>query len=178
MHKLFHWFYGLPILYAVLLLLAATVIILFLRDKVGNTQHWKAGIAFLLLCWIVVIILGTLGRRTESETQIAPILMPFYSYYIAHRDGQRELLRANFMNIVLFYPAGLLSIQLLPKRWHAHGRIVPLVCAFVMLSIGIEHIQHHFSLGLAEVDDVIHNGLGALLGTIAGRIPLLSNTQK
>lgn len=178
MRILFHWFYCLPILDAVLLLLAATVIFLFLRDKFGNTRHWKTGIAFLLLCWIAVILLGTLGQRTEGENQSAPILTPFYSYYIALSDGQRELYRTNFMNIVLFYPAGLLSIQLLPKRWHTAWRIVPLACAFVLLSIGIEYTQHHFGLGFAEVDDVIHNGLGALLGAVAGGIPLLSITPK
>ena len=178
MRILFHWFYGLPILNAVLMLLAATVIFLFLRDKIGNTPHWTTGITFLLLCWIAVIILGTLGQRAEGENQSAPILTPFYSYYIALCDGQRELYRSNFMNVVLFYPAGLLSFQLLPKQWHTGRRTVLTVCAFIPVSMCIEYAQYLFGLGLAEIDDVIHNGLGALLGAVAGGIPVLAMIKK
>lgn len=40
------------------------------------------------------------------------------------------------------------------------------------MSIGIEYAQYRFGLGLAEVDDVIHNALGAMLGALARSIPL------
>lgn len=167
MRKLFLWFYCLPISKAVILILLGTVLFLFLRKKFGDTLYWKAGIPLLFICWIAVILFGTLGQRTEGGNLSEPILKPFYSYYTALSSGNKELYRTNFMNTVLFYPAGLLGCAVLPRRRHKFRKIVLLTGLFALLSIGIEYTQYRFGLGLAEVDDVIHNTLGTLLGAVA-----------
>ena len=41
------------------------------------------------------------------------------------------------------------------------------VIALTAMSAGIEFLQYHFALGRCEIDDVIHNALGALLGSLA-----------
>ena len=167
MRKIFLWFYCLPIADAVLLILLATVLLLFLREKFGNSACWKAGISFLLLVWTAVMLFGTLGQRTENGNLSEPILTPFASYYSALNGGNREIYRTNFMNVVLFYPAGLLGIGALPKRWKIFRNVVLITALFALMSMGIEYMQYRFGLGLAEVDDVIHNILGTLLGAIA-----------
>lgn len=167
MRTLFLWFYCLPISGAVLLIALATVMFLFLRERLGNTPYWKAGIPILLVCWIAVILFGTLGQRTEGGNLSEPILIPFYSYYTALNGGSQELYRTNFMNAVLFYPAGLLSCELLPGRLRKIWKVILVTCVFALVSIGIEYSQYRFGLGLAEVDDVIHNALGTLLGALA-----------
>lgn len=167
MKKLFLWFYCLPISDAVLLIVLATVIFLFLREKYRNTPYWKIGIPILLTCWIAVILFGTLGQRTEGENLSEPILIPFYSYYTALNGGSEELYRTNFMNAVLFYPAGLLGCELLPGRWSKVWEVILVTCVFALLSIGIEYTQYRLAMGLAEADDVIHNTLGTLLGVLA-----------
>ena len=68
------------------------------------------------------------------------------------------------MNVVLFYPAGLLACELLPKKWSRAKRIILVTALFVLLSSGIEACQYYFALGQVEADDVLHNGLGALIG--------------
>ena len=167
MGTIFHWFYCLPISGAVLLMVLATVVFLFLRERFENTPYWKVGVPVLFICWISVIFLGTLGHRTENGNTLEPILMPFASYYAALNGGSREIYRTNFMNIVLFYPAGLLGCAVLPKRWSKVRKVMLLTGLFALLSTGIEYSQYRFGLGLAEVDDVIHNTLGALLGAVA-----------
>lgn len=167
MRNLFLWFYCLPIVDAVMLILLATAVFLFLRKRFGNTPYWKAGIPLLIFCWIAVILFGTLGQRTEGGNQSAPILMPFYSYYTALNGGNKELYRTNFMNAVLFYPAGLLGCEVLPKRWNTVWKVALVTCIFALVSTGIEYTQYRFAMGLAEVDDVIHNALGTLLGAVA-----------
>lgn len=167
MGTIFHWFYCLPISDAVLLIVLATIMFLLLRKKFGNTPYWKAGMSFLLVCWLFVIYLGTLGYRAEGGNLSEPILTPFASYYAAMNGGNKELYRTNFMNAVLFYPAGLLGCELLPKRWRKVWKAVLVTCVFALVSISIEYSQYHFSMGLAEVDDVIHNTLGTLLGAFA-----------
>lgn len=167
MRKLFLWFYCLPIVDAVLLVVLVTVVFLILRKKFGNTPYWKAGISILFVCWIAVILFGTLGQRTEGGNLSMPILTPFYSYYTALNSGNKEIYRTNFMNVVLFYPVGLLGYETLPKRWKQVWKVVLITCAFALVSIGIECTQYRFGLGLAEADDVIHNTVGTLLGAIA-----------
>lgn len=130
MRTLFHWFYCLPITDAVLLILLATIIFLLLRDRFKKYQHWKTVIVLLLICELTVILYGTLGQRTEGENLSDPILRPFYSYYVALNGGPKELYRTNFMNAVLFYPAGLLSCELLPRQQKLVWKTVLTTCFF------------------------------------------------
>ena len=173
MKKLFLWFYCLPIRDALLLVLAAAAVFLLLRKLAGHTPWWKAGCCVLFAACLGVILYGTLGQRGEGSNGGLPILMPFASYYAATHGGSPELYRANFMNAVLFFPAGLLGCEILPRRWRHRKKAVLVMAVLALLSMGIEYAQFRFGLGLAETDDVIHNTLGALLGGLAVLVPPL-----
>lgn len=166
MRKIFLWFYCLPMGDAVLLILLTTVGFLLLRERFGKTPYWETGIPLLFLAWIAVILFGTLGQRTEGGNLSQPVLTPFASYYAALNGGSKELYRTNFMNAVLFYPAGLLGCEVLPTRWKKGWKAVLVTALFALVSFGIEYTQYRFGLGLAEADDIIHNALGTLLGAI------------
>ena len=166
MHTIFRWFYCLPVAESILLLILATEIYLFLLGIFENSRYWKRGICFLLFCWMAMVFFVTLGLRAEGENQAEPILIPFYSYYTVFIGGNKELFRSNFMNAALFYPAGLLACGGLPAHWSKIRNIILISCLFAIVSIGIEYAQYHFGMGLAETDDVIHNTLGALTGTL------------
>lgn len=166
MERVFHWFYSLPFVGVLLLILLATAAFFFLREKFGNSPYWKTGILLLLLCWIAVIFFGTLGYRSEGGNLSEPVILPFASYFAVLNGGTKELIRTNFMNIVLFYPAGLLFYELLPKRGKDRWKVLLVMAIFMLISLEIEYTQYRFSLGLAETDDVIHNTLGASLGGI------------
>ena len=167
MRELFLWFYCLPIPDVVILAVLGTVGFLYLREEAEHTRYWKTGIRLLLLCWLAVIFCGTLGQRTEGGNLSAPILTPFYSYRAALNGGSPELYRTNLMNVVLFYPAGLLGYEALPGRWGGKWKALLVVFVFALMSMAVEYTQYRLGLGLAEVDDVIHNTLGALLGALA-----------
>ena len=178
MKRIFLWFYCLPISGVIMLIAMTTGAFWYLRYKFSNTLRWKVGIPILFICSIGVILLGTLGQRVTDGNAAAPILIPFHSYYLALTSGNVELYRTNFMNAILFYPAGLLGCALLPQRWRKIHKVLLLTIPFALLSIWIEYTQYHHGLGLAETDDVIHNTLGTLLGvlacdTLAPRIKLL-----
>lgn len=166
MVKLFLWFYCLPIEGVLLLILLATVAFFILRHLLGNTMYWKAGIPILLLCWVAVILFATLGQRTEGVNFSGPVLTPFISYYAVLKGETKELLRSNFMNIVLFYPAGLLVCEILPKHRKRLWKVVLITTVFALVSFGVEYAQYRFGLGQAEIDDVIHNTVGALIGSL------------
>ena len=173
MKKLFLWFYCLPIRDALLLILVAAAVFLLLRKLVGYASWWKAGCCVLFAACLGVILYGTLGQRGEGSNWEQPILIPFASYYAALHGGSREIYRTNFMNAVLFFPAGLLGCEILPRRWRHWKKAVPVTAVLTLFSVGIEYAQYRFGLGLAETDDVIHNTLGALLGGLAVFVPPL-----
>jgi glycopeptide antibiotics resistance protein len=124
-----------------------------------------------LIIVVGVILFTTVSSRPSGET-FDHSLIPFHSYREVLNGGNIEILRSNFMNVVLFYPAGLLFGSLLPHGWRKWHKVLLTVVVFCALSCGIEYMQYAFSLGHVEIDDVIHNAFGALLGGIFCFIPL------
>ena len=166
MHTIYTWFYCLPIWNILCLLLILSALSLCLRRRLEKRWFWRPAIALLLLTWLAVIVSATLAGRSGISFRPAPELLPFHSYRAVVAGENPELLRSNFMNAVLFYPAGLLGCDLLPGGWSRKRRVFLIASPCVLLSLGIECLQYRFALGQAEVDDVIHNGLGALLGGV------------
>lgn len=172
LHPFFLWFYCLSITDAVLLVVVVSVGYLILRQWLGNKRLWRPVIALLFLASLAVIAAATLTDRTPGIIPAGPELIPFHSYRAVIAGENKEILRSNFMNVILFYPAGLFACELLPKSWSRAKRVILVAVLFALVSAGIEFCQYHFALGQAEVDDVIHNALGALIGALISTIPV------
>lgn len=170
LNSILHWFYGLKLLDAILLVAAVSLLFLLLNQRLGGRRAWKVAVFCLLLAWLAVILWSTVWSRALGEEIRGAILTPFYSYYIVLTGGEAELLRSNFMNALLFYPAGLFTFVLLPRRWSIPKKLLCVAVLLGMLSAGIECIQHFCQIGQAETDDVIHNTLGALFGGCAAAL--------
>ena len=168
----FRWFYCLSITDAVLLIIVVSAGYLILRQWLGDKRLWRPVIALLFLAWLAVIAVATHADRTPGLIPMEPELIPFHSYRAVMAGENKEILRSNFMNVVLFYPAGLFACELLPKSWSRAKRVILVAVLFALVSAGIEFCQYHFALGQAEVDDVIHNALGALIGALISTIPV------
>lgn len=106
------------------------------------------------------ILYATILTRSEGSTGL--ILTPFASLTAARQ--QPEIYREMLMNVFLFFPLGLTLSNALPRKWHRWGRIILTTLVGCALSAGIEYAQYRYALGMAEVDDVICNTLGAFLG--------------
>ena len=117
---------------------------------------------FVLFCAAVIAILyATILTRTPGNYEL--ILTPFAALSAARQ--QPELYREMLMNIFLFFPLGLTLSNALPRKWHRWGRIALTTFVGCILSVGIEYTQYRYALGMAEVDDVICNTLGAFIGS-------------
>lgn len=163
--KLFHWFYCLDLWKAALVAAAWTVTFGLLDRRLRQLRWWRWLVSSVLIAFVAVVIYATIGNRGGSD-ELAHAFTPFHSYQEAQVTGNIEIYRSNFMNVVLFYPAGLLAASLLPRKWPGWFRCVPVVVLAAM-SAGIEFLQYRFCLGRCEIDDVIHNTAGALLGCLA-----------
>ena len=171
LQSIFLWFYCLPIGSAVLCIAAVSAAFRLLCRLFGKKRLWRPAAALLLLAWLVVIAAATLADRIPGSATVQPQLLPFHSYRTVFLGGSRELFRSNFMNVALFFPAGLLACELLPRHWTCRRRLVCVVLLFALVSAGIEFFQYCFAFGQVETDDVIHNTLGAFVGAWICVIP-------
>ena len=107
---------------------------------------------FLIFCSTVIYRKGYEGAGYE--------LSPFWSY-TAIQEGRIELFAENIMNVVVFIPVGLLlGIAFKQMAW---WKALLIGCS---ISISIEALQFWLMKGFSEVDDVMHNTTGCILGYI------------
>ncbi len=119
-------------------------------------KGFKTGLRYsanlLLLEYIFLIFCSTVIFRTTGETRQYDF-HPFWSY------DRPELLIENIMNVVVFIPLGLLlGIAFRQMIWWKALLIG------ISISVSIETLQLYFMKGFSELDDVMHNTLGCMVG--------------
>lgn len=165
--------YRLPFWKLGFLLLSCTTLFFFINRKLQKKKWIRYALLIVAALYVGIIVCVTVFWRGEPTQEQSLDLRPFISY-VLYANGQIEMLRECIMNVVFFYPLGLLLGTAFDgvkgKRKYAL-----LLGAGVLLSAGIEFCQWKFHLGFAETDDVIHNVLGTGLGLLAaakgGSIP-------
>lgn len=168
--KCLHVFYLLP-LYEVIgigmLLIIVWIILSMIIKSNCSLYIWKLFNVVLFVLSLLLIIYATLIGRKVGLREIE--LIPFYT--LTTISYNNEALRTMLMNVILFLPFGLtipyvLDRQIKNKR---HKWCICILSA-LLLSITIESAQYYFCIGRAEMDDVICNTLGGLLGILANVI--------
>ena len=111
-------------------------------------------VLFVIFC--LIILWMTILSRTPGNNRIVKLeLLWAYRAWIAGKSyGQAESIQ-NILNIVLFVPFGFLF----PKRSWKY-----LIITVMVFSVVIEMTQYIWILGWCELDDVICNTLGAVIG--------------
>lgn len=101
-----------------------------------------------LLLFCSTVIFRTTGATRQYDFH------PFWSY------DRSDLLIENIMNVIVFIPVGMILGSLL--RVKGSWAIALLIgCS---ISVTIEALQFCFMKGFSEVDDVMHNTVGCLIG--------------
>lgn len=114
--------------------------------------------AVLALLGYVYLLFSLTVIYRPSNFKYSHFMVPFWSYR-AILDGRHELIAENLLNIAIFIPIGfLLGFIFKSIRWWK----VLIVGLFV--SVTIEFLQYALNRGSAEVDDVMHNLLGGIIG--------------
>lgn len=163
MTKLLILFYKLPLDLIARAVLILTCIWIRLQQRCARCRWLRPGLWAALLLWCAVVLWVTILTRSPG-TVYPPEWIPFHSYREVFTGGNEELLRSNFMNAVLFYPAGVLMASLLPESRPKGRKLLLLALAVALFSLAIEGCQLCLALGEPEIDDVLHNTVGAVLG--------------
>ncbi len=136
-----------------ILVLLAGLVICLLTCGIRKGLRYVDGlflIEYVILIYCSTVIFRVSGSETGHE------FMPFWSYGAYFRGENPRLLSENIMNMLVFVPVGfLIGTQ---KRWS-----VALIVG-ATISVIIETFQFFLHRGFAEVDDVMHNMMGCLIG--------------
>ena len=155
-----HYIYTRPLVVIILFM------VLTLTVWGGSAAHiaakrWQSGNLVLAFLMAGAILYATIFNRSEGNNGL--ILTPFAAFTAAQQ--QPELYREMLMNVFLFFPLGLTLSNALPRKWHCWSKITLTTLVGCLPSVGIEYAQYRYALGMAEVDDVICNTLGAFVGS-------------
>lgn len=116
-------------------------------------------VAILALMLFLGIVFGsTIFTRTGTIRQYK--LVPFWSWRNIIRYHDWMLLKDNLLNCILLLPAGVL----LPVIANYKIKWYQALVVGILISAIIEFSQLIFMRGLFEWDDMIHNGLGCMIG--------------
>ena len=127
---------------------------IFKRERKLGTDHAVA--MFMLLIYMTSLIYIVLMSRETG--QYSGVNTELWSSW-----GRTTTTRAYFIeNILLFVPMGLL----MPAAFRSFRN--PLICitSVCLFSCFIETVQYIFGLGVAEIDDVITNTAGGVIGLL------------
>lgn len=121
-------------------------------------KGFKTGLRYsailLLVEYVFLLFCSTVIFRATDETRQYDF-HPFWSY------SRPDLFVENIMNVVVFIPVGLLlGIAFKQVSW---WKALLIGCS---ISVTIESLQFWFMKGFSEVDDVMHNTFGCILGYI------------
>ena len=145
------------------LLIAAFGVFLSVRlYKKGRFDKVQTIAGIILFVWgAFVLMLTVLGRRThEDEYGLNLVFFDCYQKIFVGHD--KAILRSVLQNIIMFIPIGFtLSVVFKNK----HSFLIPLAISFG-LSLTIETCQLILDSGYFELDDLVNNTLGALIGIL------------
>lgn len=142
---------------AVFIISAAILIFLYKYRKIYLSQV----IAGLLLVLYLGIVFASTVFTRNSDGIWHYELMPFWSW----REvllGNTYMLTEIILNVILFLPIGILF----PVLFHRTFRWWQGLLMGVLLSSVIEITQLVSCRGLFEWDDMLHNGIGCMLGCL------------
>ena len=147
------------VLFFVILFFIATIVFmqLFKKKKIVLSQVFAGELLFV---FTMIVLASTVFTRTPNGMHKYE-LIPFWSWLEA-ASGNLEYLKEIVLNMILFFPAGLL----LPFVFHKKILIRYAALLGVSGSAVIECSQLIFCRGLFEWDDMIGNSIGTMIGCI------------
>lgn len=133
-------------------------IVLLCLYKAGKIKITQFIVAELLFLFLSVVFASTVFTRTPGIRQYE--LIPFWSWYEVFVNHSKELLWENILNVLLLFPMGILLKSLFG---HKMRPFTAFLLGFTVSAV-IEISQLVLRRGLFEWDDMLHNGLGCMLG--------------
>lgn len=148
------------ILMALLLLFASIALCMALYGMIRDFRLLNKGMLAVFLVYVFALAYITfLSRETRERTVI--LMVPFASLTEAIRTHNAEEINHMLLNVALFVPMGMLFPMIYPEKLSTIFFVLPMG---MMCTTLIESLQLILRLGHCDIDDIIANTLGTLLG--------------
>ena len=136
----------------------AVSIFLYKKHKFNKVQ---CGAAILLSLYIVVLLYFTVvGRYSHEEYEYQINFFTSYRWFF-EQNGE-QVLRQLLINLVMLMPVGFL----LPVVIKAKHKYLITMALSLLLTVFIETMQLITKCGSFEIDDIINNFVGAVIGML------------
>lgn len=136
----------------------AVSIFLYKRHKFNKSQCFAA---ILLSLYIVVLLYFTVtGRYSHEEYEYQINFFTSYRWFFQYNGEQ--VLRQLLINLVMLMPVGFL----LPVVINAKHKYLITMALSLLLTVFIETMQLITKCGSFEIDDIINNFVGAVIGML------------
>lgn len=137
---------------------------------VSITRKQAHTILFLLSLFLILfftfIFHETFEMRRSGERGL--MLIPFKELYSLFTAPNRSFYFWQiFLNILLFIPFGFMLSCYLYKYHRSQHLFLSILLSGLFVSVSVELLQYITSRGLTEIDDVINNTAGAIIGWLA-----------
>lgn len=127
--------------------------------KIGTVVIWVAFVLYLVL--LLKLLLFSRAPGSERSLNLVPFAT-ISNYLFSGAAAVKRFAIGNVIgNVVAFVPLGAF-LPVLRRRTGIWTNLLIVVCA----SVAVEIVQGVFGLGASDVDDVILNTLGGLVGIL------------
>ena len=156
------WTHKEIVIFTLFFIIAISVADILLQSK---KIAFLQAVAGLLLLFFLGIVFGSTVFTRNPKPYHDYELELFWSWKAVYH-GNREMLKENLLNMVLLFPAGILLPMMYMRKmpWWKGLMIGSLIAAVIEIS------QLIFCRGLFEWDDIIHNGVGCMLGCMTSSL--------
>lgn len=177
--ELFYYINYLPYRTTIIYFLVISFFWVIFANMMSRNIYTKRCLSIIsgVLCfiWLLATLEYTVFGRIAGQCEDIS-LIPVYDTYRLHMSGMYGILRTTWMNVVLFLPYGILLPEAFDglnhhetTRGSRRRQYFKVVLIALVLSVGIEMAQWIWSLGFAQIDDVICNTAGAVIGGLVYR---------
>ncbi len=138
-----------------------------------QTQRAQKMARLIFVEWVALIFCSAVIFR-EARAERAISLVPLSSYFcIAENSYLKEVAVINLLNICMFLPVGFFL-----KCGYRSVTCKKVFLIGFIVSFFVELLQFTFSKGLCEVDDLIHNVAGCMVGYAIATLILTESNDK
>lgn len=144
-----------------------TIINIILNKKSSGKIKWQHYLfGYFLILYLVISLKDIVGFPTLSDLERKVMLgVPIFDLVLNFIPLSSGIEISTILNIIFFMPFGFL----LPTLWNKFRKFIPTVFAGFIFSLIIE-VGQLFTIRATDVDDLIMNTLGTILGFILFKI--------
>lgn len=160
------FFYSLPSWFIIVLIFMLCFVwgilshIYIKKTKYSNRRWHQINIVIFIISIVLIVRYTIYGREYwHQELNLRPFSFLFEEY------RKEEFLKEMILNVLLFIPFGL-SLYVIVRGDLSKKMFITVILA-ILLSTLIEILQYNFKVGWTEVDDIICNVFGAVIGSFS-----------